>query len=75
MADALSRYVGVIDSEDPAQRADDNTTHDTAFDATNRAAQQENDFCQPLLYYLQSGDPNALPKLPVPASAPYLHYV
>ncbi len=66
VAEALSRYVGVIDSEDPGLRADDNTTHDTALDASIRTAQQEDDFCQLLLYYLQSGDPNVLPKLPVP---------
>ncbi len=65
VADALSRYVGGIDSEDPDLRADVSTTHDTALDASIRAAQREDDFCQQLIYYLQSGDPNALPKLPV----------
>ncbi len=31
-----------------------------------RVAQREDTFCKPIIYYLESGDPNALPKLPVP---------
>lgn len=66
VADALSRNIGAIMDMDVDHFDDPSRTHDPTLNDSIRAAQQTDNFCQPILYYLQSGDPNSLPTLPVP---------
>ncbi len=66
VADALSRYIGTIDDEDIDQYEEASRCHDTNMNDSIRVAQREYTFCKPTIYYLESGDPNALPKLTVP---------
>ncbi len=66
VADALSRYIGAIDTTDWDPYEDPSKSHDSNLNDSIRSAQRSDTFCQPLLYYLESGDPNTLPHLPVP---------
>ncbi len=66
VADALSRYIGAIDDTDWDQYDDLSRRHDESLNGSIRTAQRNDDFCKPLIYFLESGDPNALPRLPVP---------
>ena len=66
VADSLSRYIGVLDDESLDTTTDISTSHDKTLNDSIRTAQRADEFCQPLLYYLESGDPNSLPKLPIP---------
>ncbi len=62
--DSLSRYIGAVtdDEESPV------VGHDDDLNSKIHKAQREDPFCKPLIYYLESGDPTALPTLPVPLS-------
>ncbi len=68
VADSLSRYIGAVEDDEieAAAAAAVATTHDTALNDSILDAQREDPFCKPLLYYLNSGDPTHLPKLPIP---------
>ncbi len=56
VADALSRYIGAITDMDVDHFEDPSRTHDPTLNDSIRAAQQTDNFCQPILYYLQSGE-------------------
>ncbi len=66
VADALSRYIGAINDTDWDQYDDPSRRHDSSLKDSIRSAQRSDAFCQPLLHYLENGDPNALPRLSVP---------
>ncbi len=66
VADSLSRYIGTIDDTELNKHEDVSRDHDLTLNASIRGAQRENSFREPLIYYLESGDPNALLQLPVP---------
>ncbi len=66
VADALSRYIGTIEDTDIDQYEEASRCHDNTMNDSIRVAQRTDAFCKPAIYYLESGDPNTLPKLPVP---------
>ncbi len=66
VADALSRYTGVIEDTDVDQYEEASRCHDLLLNDSIRDAQSADTFCQPIIYFLEGGDPNALPRLPVP---------
>ncbi len=72
VADSIHRYIGAVENDEIEAAAAVATTHDTALNDSIRDAQREDTFCKPLLYYLNSGDPTYLPKLPIPLSEFYL---
>ncbi len=61
VVDALSRYIGTIEDTDIDQYEEASRCHDTAMNDSIRVAQRTDTFCKPIIYYLESGDPNALP--------------
>ncbi len=66
VADALSRYIGTIEDTNIDQYEEAGRCHDNTLNDPIRVAQRTDTFCKPIIYYLESGDPNTLPKLPVP---------
>ncbi len=66
VADTLSRYIGAIEDTDSDQYEETSRCHDVNLNDPIRTAQCTDTFCKPIIYYLESGDPNTLPKLPVP---------
>ncbi len=65
VADALSRYIGVVEDTDIDQYEEASRCRDVSLNDSIRDAQRADAFCLPIIYYLESGDPNALPRLPV----------
>ncbi len=66
VADVLSRYIGVIEDTDIDQYEEASRCHNVILKYSIRNAQRADTFCQPIIYYLESGNPNALPRPPVP---------
>ncbi len=66
VTDALSRYIGVIEDTDIDQYEQASRCHDITLNDPIRAAQRTDTLWKPIIYYLESGDPNTLPKLSVP---------
>ncbi len=65
VADALSPYIGTIEDTDIDQYEETSRCHDNAMNDSIRVAQRTDTFCKPIIYYLESGDPNTLPNLPL----------
>ncbi len=66
VADPLSRYIGTIEDTDIDQYEEASRCHDNILNDPIRVAQRTDTFCKPIIYYLESGDPTTLRKLPVP---------
>ncbi len=65
VADALSRYIGTAEDTNIDEYEDASRCHDVSLNKSIHEAQRADTFCQPIIYYLEGGDPNTLPRLPV----------